>query len=117
MKASAPVLTVLVTLMATYCFSHEMRWDHSVDLDENFRMLWKVKESDIIVELQVRTLGYVGFGFARSEYIYGADMVIGWVDKNTFFQVSRNTFSVVVALVTTERECKKLLFVIGHKKL
>jgi DOMON domain len=81
-----------------------MRWDHSVDLDENFRMLWKVKESDIIVELQVRTLGYVGFGFARSEYIYGADMVIGWVDKNTFFQVSRKIL--LLLWVTSERECK-----------
>ena len=82
------ILLVLLPLMVTTCFSSEMRWDHSVDMDENFRMLWRIKEPDIIIEVQVRTLGYVGFGFARSEYIYGADMVIGWVDeKHTFFQV------------------------------
>lgn len=52
-------------------------------------MLWRIKEPDIIIEVQVRTRGYVGFGFARSEFIYGADMVIGWVDnQHTFFQVS-----------------------------
>ena len=79
---------LLLPLMVSECFSSEMRWDHSVDLDENFRMLWRIKEPDIIIEVQVRTLGYVGFGLARSEYIYGADMIIGWVDKHTYFQVS-----------------------------
>ena len=81
-------LFLLLTLMAAHCTSNEIRWDHSVDLDENFRLLWRVKVPDIIFELQVRTHGYIGFGFTRSEYIYGADMVIGWVDKHTFFQVS-----------------------------
>jgi len=79
---------LLVTVMVQ-CQTSEVRWDHSVDLDENFRLLWRIKAHDIIIELQVRTLGYVGFGFARSDLIYGADMVVGWVDnKHTFFQVS-----------------------------
>lgn len=84
-------LLLLSSLIATQCTSSEVRWDHSVDLDENFRLQWKVKEPDIIFEVQVKTHGYVGFGFTRSEYIYGADMVVGWVDnKHTFFQVSFN---------------------------
>lgn len=82
------VISLLLVLLTTKCWSSEVRWDHSVDLDENFRLLWKVKEPDIIMEVQVKTHGYVGFGFTRSEYIYGADMVVGWVDKHTFFQVS-----------------------------
>lgn len=84
------ILVLLVSLVtANECSSNEFQWDHSVDLDENFRLLWKVKDPDIIAEVQVKTLGYIGFGFARSEHIYGADMVIGWVDnKHTFFQVS-----------------------------
>lgn len=86
------LLLLLVSLMTTNCSSNEVRWDHSVDLDENFRLLWRVKEPDIIIEVQVKTHGYVGFGFTRSEYIYGADMVIGWVDKHTFFQVSCKIF-------------------------
>lgn len=87
------LLLLLVSLMTTNCSSNEVRWDHGVDLDENFRLLWRVKEPDIIIEVQVKTHGYVGFGFTRSEYIYGADMVIGWVDKHTFFQVSCKIFS------------------------
>jgi hypothetical protein len=75
--------------MTARSLSDDMEWDHIVELDENFCLLWKVKDSDIIFEMQVKTHGYVGFGFARSEYIYGSDMVIGWVDnKHTFFQVS-----------------------------
>jgi DOMON domain len=83
------IVLLLLTLMTAQSTSNEIRWDHSVDLDENFRLLWRVKDPDIIFELQVRTHGYIGFGFTRSEYIYGADMIIGWVDdKHTFFQVS-----------------------------
>ena len=82
-------LLLLLSLTVAPCLSNEIRWDHSVDLDENFRLLWRVKEPDIIIEVQVKTQGYIGFGFARSEHIYGADMVVGWVDnKHTFFQVS-----------------------------
>jgi DOMON domain len=70
----------------------EIQWDHRVDLDDNFQLLWRVKRPDIIFEVRVRTHGYVGFGFARSEYIYGSDMVVGWVDnKHTFFQVSNKS--------------------------
>lgn len=94
------LLLLLLTLMTAQSTSNEIRWDDSVDLDENFRLLWRVKDPDIIIELQVRTHGYIGFGFTRSEYIYGADMVIGWVDKHTFFQVSLETF--FVAFVESE---------------
>lgn len=65
-----------------------MKFDHIVDLDENFRLLWTVREPDIVFEVQVRTLGYIGFGFSRSDFIYGSDIVVGWVDKHTSFQVS-----------------------------
>jgi DOMON domain len=89
MRASVTVLVVLVHCITTLCLSNELRWDHSVDLDENFRLLWKVKHPDIIFEVQARTLGYIGIGFARSEFIYSADMYVGWVDTDhTFFQVS-----------------------------
>lgn len=89
---------LLLALMTAHCTSNEVRWDHSVDLDENFRLLWRVKMPDIIIELQVKTHGYIGFGFTRSEYIYGADMVIAWVDKHTFFQVSFQIFSSLKSL-------------------
>lgn len=77
-------------IMATEATSFDIKFDHIVDLDENFRLLWKVRDPEIIFEVQVRTKGYIGFGFSRSDYIYGSDIAIGWVDdKHTFFQVSK----------------------------
>ena len=66
-----------------------IQWDHAVDTNEDYRLLWRVKDQDITFEVQVRTLGYVGFGFSRDGSIYGADVVVGWVDQgHTYFQVS-----------------------------
>lgn len=65
-----------------------MNWDHAVDLNEDFRILWKIINQDITFEIQARTLGYVGFGFSPDGHIAGSDMVIGWVDRGqTYFQV------------------------------
>lgn len=67
----------------------EQAWDHVVDLDQNYQLLWTVREPDIIFEVQVRTHGYIGFGFSRDGTIYGADVFIGWIDNgHIFFHVS-----------------------------
>uniref|UniRef100_A0A1B0FFJ9 DOMON domain-containing protein n=1 Tax=Glossina morsitans morsitans TaxID=37546 RepID=A0A1B0FFJ9_GLOMM len=64
-----------------------MQWDHVVDLNEDFRLHWTIINQDITFELQVRTLGYVGFGFSKDGKIAGADMAVGWVEGgHTFFQ-------------------------------
>lgn len=43
---------------------------------------------EITFEIQVRTLGYIGFGFSWDGRTSGADIVIGWVDNGqTYFQV------------------------------
>lgn len=66
-----------------------LSWDHSVDLNEDFRILWKIINQDITFEIQARTMGYVGFGFSPDGNIAGSDMAIGWVDRgHTYFQVS-----------------------------
>lgn len=65
-----------------------MNWDYAVDLNEDFRVYWTIINQDITFEIQVRTLGYVGFGFSRDGNQIGADMAVGWVnDGHTFFQV------------------------------
>lgn len=65
-------------------------WDHSVYLNENYLLQWTVKEPDILFEVQVKTHGYVGFGFSRDgTTIYGADIFIAWIDEgHSFFYVS-----------------------------
>lgn len=73
---------------------HSVVWDHITDLDRSFRLLWTITNQDAFFEIQVRTHGYVGFGFSENGSQEGSDVIIGWVDKGqTFFQdrhVSRN---------------------------
>ena len=59
-----------------------IEWKHSAVLDNNFLVLWTPGENDVTFEVQVKTPGYVGFGFTRDDGIEGVDMVIGWVDNN-----------------------------------
>uniref|UniRef100_A0A0K8V1I9 MOXD1 2 n=1 Tax=Bactrocera latifrons TaxID=174628 RepID=A0A0K8V1I9_BACLA len=67
--------------------SHPMSWDQIIDLDDSFRLLWTITDKDAMFEVQVRTHGYVGFGFSVNGRQEGTDIVIGWVDKGqTFFQ-------------------------------
>lgn len=66
-----------------------VNWDHAVDLNEDFRILWTIINQDITFEAQARTLGYVGFGFSTDGNLSGADLAVGWVDRGqTYFQVS-----------------------------
>lgn len=66
-----------------------IHWDHAVDLNEDFRILWTIINQDITFEIQARTLGYVGFGFSPDGNLPGSDIAIGWVDRGqTYFQVS-----------------------------
>lgn len=65
------------------------QWDHAVDMNVDYRLLWSINDKEITFEVQARTLGYVGFGFSRDGTIYGADVVVGWVDQGrAYFQVS-----------------------------
>lgn len=83
------IILLLTFVTSVNCFNFKS--DHSVDLDPNYRLMWQVKEQDIIFEIQVRTLGYVGLGFSRDGSLFGADVVIGWVDQGqAYFQVSHS---------------------------
>lgn len=67
-----------------------IQWDHSVYLNDDYRMLWTSRQSnnEITIEVQVRTHGYVGLGFSPNGERSGSDVAIGWIDKGqTYFQV------------------------------
>lgn len=89
-----------------------IRWEHSVDLNDDYRVLWTINKlpsisqqqllahtqqqsylphlTEITFEIQVRTLGYIGFGFSPDGQRAGSDIVIGWVDHGqTHFHVSK----------------------------
>lgn len=74
---------VLFFVLSVVQFGYCARWSHSAMLNPNYRLLWSLGPGpqDITFELQVRTLGYVGFGFSRDGRMAGSDMVIGWVDQ------------------------------------
>lgn len=66
-----------------------IHWDHSVDLNNDYRILWNIFGQEITFEVQVRTLGYVGLGFSNDGRLPGSDVVIGWVSQGqVHFQVS-----------------------------
>ncbi|XP_025837314.1 MOXD1 homolog 2 [Agrilus planipennis] len=83
----------LVLCVLLCCLSASLvrsaRWAHSAMLSPDYRLLWSLGPGpqDITFELQVRTLGYVGFGFSKNGQMAGADMIIGWVDQGqVYFQ-------------------------------
>lgn len=88
------------------CFVHifvsaviGIHWDHSVFLNDDYRLLWSTKYQDITFEIQVRTLGYVGFGFSRNGR---ADVAIGWIDNGqTYFQVRIYNFMLLMQELIT----------------
>lgn len=87
---SAAVWAFLVIVAS--CGIHKvqaLQWDNSVDMDDEFRLLWNIKGAEITFEVQVATLGYVGIGFSANGAMDNADMAIGWVDQGqAYFQVS-----------------------------
>uniref|UniRef100_A0A182IQY1 DOMON domain-containing protein n=1 Tax=Anopheles atroparvus TaxID=41427 RepID=A0A182IQY1_ANOAO len=72
---------VLVLVVLNLSLASAAHWDHAVFLDDDYRLLWSITGQDITFEVQARTKGYIGLGFSKDGTIYGADVVIGWVDQ------------------------------------
>jgi hypothetical protein len=84
--------SILLTLALALGHVTGAHWTHSTQLDPNYSVFWTPGEEDITFEVQVRTLGYVGFGFSVDGQMAGADMVTGWVrDNQVFFQVGASS--------------------------
>ncbi|EFA04095.2 MOXD1 homolog 2 [Tribolium castaneum] len=84
-----PKLVQVLSVLCVVQYGKAARWSHSAMLSPDYRLLWSLGPGpqDITFELQVRTLGYVGFGFSKDGRMTGADMVVGWVDKGqVYFQ-------------------------------
>ncbi|XP_039432205.1 MOXD1 homolog 2-like [Culex pipiens pallens] len=63
------------------------QWDHIVDFDPNYRLLWTSNAQDITFEIQARTLGWVGVGFSHDGTLADSDVAIGWIDQgHVYFQ-------------------------------
>ncbi|XP_060609364.2 DBH-like monooxygenase protein 1 isoform X1 [Anolis sagrei] len=58
-------------------------YPHSAVLDgaSRYRLSWGVRGSTVAFRLEVRTLGYVGFGFSPTGAMASADLVVGGLDR------------------------------------
>lgn len=52
-----------------------------LDEEGNYELYWKFDDSTITFEVQVKTLGWIGFGISPNGDMTGSDIVIGWVDS------------------------------------
>ena len=69
--------------------SNRERW-----LDHNYWFRWETNDinKSITFRVEVKTKGWVGFGFSKHGITTEADIVIGWVDERgqSSFNVSRD---------------------------
>jgi hypothetical protein len=81
---------VVLTLLLSVCdLCLCSQWDHIVDFDDNYRLLWTSNNQDVTFEIHAKTLGYVGLGFSKDGSLMEADLAIGWVDQgHPMLQVS-----------------------------
>ncbi|XP_040166788.1 MOXD1 homolog 2-like [Anopheles arabiensis] len=70
--------------------SPSLQWEHLVDFDPNYRLLWSVDSAEVTFEIQARTLGYVGVGFSRDGTLIGADLAVGWIDQGHVYLQDRH---------------------------
>lgn len=64
-----------------------VRYPFSIDLDEGgaYLLRWGFNNTDIWFEVQVHTLGYVGFGISETGKMVPADVVVGFVANNQVY--------------------------------
>ncbi|XP_052873199.1 MOXD1 homolog 2-like [Anopheles cruzii] len=80
-SGAAVACALFGALLSSLSLATAAHWDHAIFLDEDYRLLWSITGQDITFEVQARTHGYIGLGFSKDGTIYGADIVIGWVDQ------------------------------------
>ena len=74
---------MLILLPINWCSGSSYSSDltHSLQLDEEgkYTLFWDFNTTHIAFEVQVQTLGWIGFGISPNGKMYPADVVIGWV--------------------------------------
>ena len=84
-------LSFIVLSLASTDQQHS--WSHHAYLDphEKYFLQWKFNDAqrEITFQVEVETLGWIGFGLTASGGMKGSDMIIGWVEDSgrAFFHV------------------------------
>ena len=79
-------LSLLILLTVECCFmapNPTADYANSMELQENmYYLYWNYTTTDILIELQVKTTGWIGFGLSPNGGMDGADVIIAWIDAN-----------------------------------
>uniref|UniRef100_A0ACB8GC84 DBH-like monooxygenase protein 1 n=1 Tax=Sphaerodactylus townsendi TaxID=933632 RepID=A0ACB8GC84_9SAUR len=73
-------------------------YPHSAVLDgaSRYRLSWAPQGGAIAFRLEVRTQGYVGFGFSPTGAMTSADIVVGGLDRGKpYLQSSKSTMMLI----------------------
>lgn len=57
---------------------------NSLELQPNmYYMFWNYTSTDVLIELQVKTTGWIGFGLSPNGGMDGSDVIVAWLDKTS----------------------------------
>ncbi|KAJ8300645.1 hypothetical protein KUTeg_022164 [Tegillarca granosa] len=62
--------------------SEQFTYMSQMDTEGKFFAFWKSNDTHIIIELHVKTRGYIGFGISPHGSMYPADIIFGWVSSS-----------------------------------
>lgn len=78
------ILVVFLTLFGLFLVKSQDVFENRITLLEPdvYIMLWNTTKTNITIELRVKTVGYIGFGFNKNGEMSGADAVVTWFNGN-----------------------------------
>ena len=80
--------------------------NHAALIEDKFLVYWKNYETKIVIEVHVRTKGWVCFGFNANNGIDRSDVFIGWINNGLIH------FSVLFLVSFFLNICKPILIML-----
>ena len=71
----------LMSIVSSFNYQFDGQWSGSRHFDQNYLFKWKTDEINklLTIRVEVKTRGWVGFGFSAHGKMAESDLVIGWV--------------------------------------
>jgi hypothetical protein len=86
------IIVFIINLLINSAQSDHDNWFGRKELSDNYTLMWKLDQinEQLLVRVEVRTKGWIGFGFSKHGLMSESDLIIGWVTDNgqTLFNVS-----------------------------
>lgn len=79
-----------------------------------YKIFWKLLAGEIQFEIHCRALGWCGFGWSPAGDMYGADIMIGWVDDATNVGYVKDCYSRMKLAPSVDRKQDWILLESGQ---